>query len=80
MNDIAILDHSFLDMELFNPVFCSTALIGIHVGRPFLSLLLDTETNYYTLLDAFPKLHQNLTDAEIKKYLQFESVVCNFVS
>ena len=41
MNDI--LDRSFLDMDLFKPVFCATALIGIHIGRPFLSLLLDTE-------------------------------------
>ena len=41
MNDI--LDRGFLDMDLFKPVFCSTALIGIHIGRPFLSLLLDTE-------------------------------------
>ena len=41
MNDI--LDRGFLDMDLFKPVFCATALIGIHIGRPFLSLLLDTE-------------------------------------
>ena len=80
MNDIAILDCSFLDVELFIPVSCATALIEIHIGQPFLSLLLNTETNYDTLLDAFLKLHQNLTDIEISKYLQFESVVCVFVS
>ena len=79
-NDITILDHRFLDMELFKPLFCAIALIGIHIGRPFSSLLFDTETNYDTLLDAFPKLHQNLMDTEISKYLQFESVVCDFVS
>ena len=67
-------------MELFKPVFCATALIGIHIGRPFLSLLLDTETNYDAPLDAFPKLHLNLTDTEISKYSQFESVVCDFVN
>ena len=64
MNDITILDRSFIDMELFKPVFCATALICIHIGRLFLSVLLDTETNYEKLLDAFPKLHQNLTDTE----------------
>ena len=80
MNDITISDRSFLDMELFKPVLCATALIGIHIGWPFLSLLLDTGTNYDTLLDAFPKLHQNLTDTEMNKYLQFERVVCDFVS
>ena len=31
MNDITILEHSFLDMELFKPVICATALIGIHI-------------------------------------------------
>ena len=67
-------------MELFKPVFCATALIGIHIGQPFLSLLLDTETNYDALSNAFPKLHQNLPDTKISKYLQFESVVCDFVS
>ena len=76
MNDIAILDYSFLDVELFIPVSCATALIEIHIGQPFLSLLLNTETNYDTLLDAFLKLHQNLTDIDISKYLQFERVVC----
>ena len=43
-------------------------------------LLLDTETNYDATLDAFPKLHLNLTDTEISKYSQFESVVCDFVN
>ena len=38
MNDITILDSSFLDMELFKSVFCATALIGIHIGRAFLSV------------------------------------------
>ena len=57
MNDITILDRSFLDMELLKPVFCAAALISIHIGRPFLSLLLDTESNDDTLLDASPKSH-----------------------
>ena len=57
MNDITILDRSFLDMELLKPVFCAAVLISIHTGRPVLSLLLDTETNDDTLLDAFPKPH-----------------------
>ena len=65
MSGIRILDCSFFDMELFKPVFCATALIGIHIEQPLLYLLLETETNYDTLLDAFPKLHQNLTDTEI---------------
>ena len=31
-------------------------------------------------MDAFPKLRQNLPNTEISKYLQFESVVCDFFS
>ena len=62
INDITILDCSFYDMELFKPLFCATALIGIHIGQPFLSLLLDTETNYDTLLDAFPKAAVNFRE------------------
>ena len=38
LNDITILDRSFLDMEL---LFCAVALIGIHFTKPYLILLLD---------------------------------------
>ena len=45
LNDIAILDRSFLDMELLKPIFCSVALIGIHFTKPYLVLLLDKKTH-----------------------------------
>ena len=45
LNSVAILDRSFLDMELLKPIFCSTVLIGIHFTTPYLALL-DTTTTY----------------------------------
>ena len=81
MNDIAILERSsFLDMELFKPVFCATALVSIHIGRPFLSLLLDSETNYDTLIAAFPQLHKDLTTADINSFITITEGACNFIS
>ena len=44
LNGAAIVDRTFLDMELLKPIFCVTALIGIHFTSPFLSLILDTST------------------------------------
>ena len=46
LNGTAILDRTFLYMELLKPIFWATVLVGIHFTRPFLSLLLDTECNY----------------------------------
>ena len=50
INGIAILDRSFLDMELLQPIFCA---VGVHFTRPYLSPLLDTETTFDTLREAF---------------------------
>ena len=80
MNDIAILDRSFLDMELLKPIFSATALVGIHIGRPFLSLLLDNDTNYDTLCKAFITLYNDLTNKNIARFLQTRENVCGFVS
>ena len=60
LNDIAILDRSFLDMELLKPVFCATALIGLHFTGPYLSLLLSKKTNYDVLTESFPKFYNDL--------------------
>ena len=60
VNGISILDRSFVEMTLLKPVFCAAALIGIHVTLPFQSLLAANETNYSTLLSAFPILYAEL--------------------
>ena len=80
MNDMAILDRSFLEMDILKPIFCATSLIGIHITRPFLALMLDTRTTYSTLLSAFPKLYENLTTIPAERFVQTDHQVCTFVS
>ena len=61
LNDIAILDRDFLEMEVLKPIYAGVALIGVHITRPFHHIILDPETNYTTLLDVFKQLHLQLT-------------------
>ncbi|MEO0686683.1 MAG: hypothetical protein AAFY76_16990, partial [Cyanobacteria bacterium J06649_11] len=58
VNGISILDRSFVEMTLLKPVFCAVSLIGIHITMPFQALLLTKETNYSSLLTAFPSLYE----------------------
>ena len=77
LNGIAILDRRFLDMEMLEPIFCSAALVGIHFTRPFLSLLIDTTTNFDTLANAFPIFHNDLVNMSTEKMLQTDKRVLN---
>ena len=81
LNGIAILDRTFLDMGLLKPIFCATALVEMHFTRPFLSLLLDTECNYETLMRAFPMFYHDLqeTSVEPTMMLQAENRVVTFI-
>ena len=79
INGIAILDRSFLDMELLKPINSTVSLVGIHFTRPFLSLLLDTDTTYDTLLETFPVLYNDKTTIDVEQLLQAKQKVCNFV-
>ena len=56
INDIAILDKSFIEIELLRPIYGAIALIGLHITRPFLTLLIDTSTTYSTLMVSFIRL------------------------
>ena len=60
LNDIAILDRDFLEMEVLKPIYAAVALIGVHVTRPFHDIILDPKTNYTTLLDIFKQLYNQL--------------------
>ena len=80
INGIAILDRSFLDMELLQPIFCAVSLIGVHFARPYLSLLLDTETTFDTLREAFPIFYSDLKETECILFMQTKEQVCTFVS
>ena len=81
LHDIAIIDRSFLDMEILKPIFCSAALIGIHYTRPYLSLLLDTETTYDTFKIAmFPCVYNDFLLVDKTKLLQADEKVISFVT
>ena len=80
LNDIAILDISFLDMELLKPIFCATALIGLHFTGPYLSLLLSKNTNYDVLCETFPKFYNDLLIENITKMMQTQKQVITFMT
>ena len=48
--------------------------------NPFQSLLLDTETTYGTMLNAFLHLYQNLTEIVVEEFLQTSTQLCTFVT
>lgn len=68
-NGIAILDRSFVEMEVLKPIFAAIALIGIHITKPFERLLMDQNTDYSTLLEVFPKLYVDLTELKPERLL-----------
>lgn len=79
-NGIAILDRSFVEMEILKPILTTISLLGIHITRPFQSLLMDPETSKYsTLLIAFKKLYENLTEIPPEDYLKID-YIATFVS
>ena len=58
INDIAILDRSFIEMELLKPIYGAMALLGLHITRPFHTLLIDPSTTYSTVMVSFKKTLQ----------------------
>lgn len=77
MNVAAILDKTFLVLEMLKPIFCSAVLIGIHFTRPYLAHLLDTPIIYETLLNAFPILYNNYTNPVSENLLRTDERVVN---
>ena len=80
LNGIAIIDRGFLDMEVLKPFFCAAALIGIHYTRPYLALLLNTDTKYDTLIETFPIIYEDFMSTDIDRLLQADTKVVNFVN
>ena len=54
INAISIIDRGILDMEILKPIFCATALMGMHITGPLMAILLDTDTKYSTFMSIFP--------------------------
>ena len=57
---LSTIDRSFLNMEVLKYFVCATGLIGIHITGPHQFLLINVDTRYDTLLQAIPKLYQEL--------------------
>ena len=66
-------------MEVLKPIFCATSLIGIHITGLYLQLLINTNTNYDTLSEAFPKLYEELETIKRVDMLNTEQQIFNFV-
>ena len=49
-------------MEILKPIYASLALLGIHILKPYHYLLMDPDTNYSTLIKAFPSLYKELKE------------------
>ena len=79
MNTVAILDRSFLDMELLKPILCAVSLINIHFTRPYFRILISKDTNYDTLINIFPKVYQSLKDTDTELLLQTQNLVVSFI-
>ena len=69
INDVAILDRSFIEMELLKPIYGAIALLGLHITRPFHTLLIDPSTTYSTLMVSFKRLYKDLTEIPAKNFL-----------
>ena len=74
INDINILDRSFIETKLLKPIYAAISLLGLHITRPFRELIIDTDTTYSLLLSAFPKLYDDLK-IPTKEYLSTKQVV-----
>ena len=62
INDIPILDRSFIEMELLKPIYGAIALLGLQITRPFHTLLIDPITTYSTLMVSFKRLYEDLSN------------------
>ena len=79
-NGILMLDCSPIDMELLKPIFAAISLRGIHILRPFHKLIMHPSTNYSTLLEAYPKMYDDLQTVSPKDLFQTNVQVFKFVS
>ena len=69
VSGITILDRSFVKMTILKPIFCAVALIVIHITNAFQALVIDCDTNFSTLSEAFPKLYDELVTVCCHEYV-----------
>ena len=62
-------------MEVLKPIYAAVALIGLHQTRTFHVMIIDSETNYTTLLDVFKQLYIELDTVEPENLITKEHVL-----
>ena len=78
-NGLSIIDCSFLNMEVLKNNFSATSLIGVHITGPYQYLLINVDTSYDSLLQAFPTLYQELNNIKGTDMLNTRRQIFNFV-
>ena len=78
INGMSILDRTFADMEILQPIYAALGLLGIHILKPYHELMMVKKTNYATLIKAFLILYNELTSASASTMLSLEQCF-NFV-
>ena len=61
-------------MELLKLIYGAIALLGLHITRPFHTLLIDPSTTYSTLMVSFKRLYKDLTEIPAKNFLTTDQV------
>ena len=79
VNELSIVDCNFLNMEVLKPFFCATSLVWIHITGQYQYLLINVDTSYDTLLQAFPTLYRELNNMKGTNMLNIERQIFNFV-
>ena len=69
INNVAILDRSFSEMEFLKPIYGAIAFLRLHITRPFHTLLIDPSTTYSTPMVSFKRLYKDLTEIPAKSFL-----------
>ena len=78
-NGLSTIDRSFLNMEVLKFFVCAISLIGIHITGPYQFLLINVDTRYDTLLQAFPTLCQELNNIKGAGILNTERKMLTFL-
>lgn len=79
-NQLACIVRCFLDLDFLKVMYCTGALIGLHLVEPYLSLTMSSETTYSHLIPAFRQLYSELREADACKLLSTIEPAFKFVS
>ena len=79
LNNVAIIDCNFAEIEILKPVIAAITLLGLHITCPIHCLLMKKEKTYSDLLYSFAQLHKDLTEIDAKEFLKMDQI-CKFTS